>query len=140
CSESFVALFASQATTIPSRSNTIALLAFLASRLLPLARTHRAACIIQNAYRLRLARRTISLRIQKMKAAADCAAVAVNKQREVEAAVTLQRAWRAVLDRRIECLERDVLAFQSLARGWGVRRATAGVLGNGSGRRIMGGW
>jgi len=140
CSESFVALFASQATTIPSRSNTIALLAFLASRLLPLARTHRAACTIQNAYRLRLARRNLSLRIQKMKAAADCAVVAANKQREVEAAVTLQRAWRAVLDRRIECLERDVLAFQSLARGWGVRRATAGVLGNGSGRRIMGGW
>ncbi|KAH0363143.1 hypothetical protein KCU65_g7613, partial [Aureobasidium melanogenum] len=140
CSESFIALFASQATTIPSRSNTIALLAFLASRLLPLARTHRAACTIQNAYRLRLARRTVSLRIQKMKAAADCAAVAANKQREVEAAVILQRAWRAVLDRRIECLERDVLAFQSLARGWGVRRATAGVLGNGSERRVMGGW
>ncbi|KAK6005751.1 hypothetical protein QM012_007393 [Aureobasidium pullulans] len=140
CSESFVALFASQATTIPSRSNTIALLAFLASRLLPLARTHRAACTIQNAYRLRLARRTISLRIQKMKAATDCAAVAANKQREVEAAVILQRAWRAVLDRRIECLERDILAFQSLARGWGVRRATGGVLGNGPGRRIMGGW
>ncbi|CAD0082607.1 unnamed protein product [Aureobasidium vineae] len=140
CSEAFIVLFASQATTIPSRSNTIALLAFLASRLLPLVRTHRAACTIQNAYRLRLARRTISLRIQKMRAATDCAAMAANKQREVEAAVTLQRAWRAVLDRRIECLERDVLAFQSLARGWGVRRATAGVLGNGSGRRVMGGW
>ncbi|CAD0106954.1 unnamed protein product [Aureobasidium uvarum] len=140
CSEAFIVLFASQATTIPSRSNTIALLAFLASRLLPLARTHRAACTIQTAYRLRLARRAISLRIQKMKAATDCAAVAANKQREVEAAVILQRAWRAVLDRRIECLERDVMAFQSLTRGWGVRRATAGVLGNGSGRRIMGGW
>ncbi|KAI4719234.1 hypothetical protein E4T48_04551 [Aureobasidium sp. EXF-10727] len=140
CSEAFIVLFTSQATTIPSRSNTIALLAFLASRLLPLARTHRAACTIQNAYRLRLARRTISLRIQKMKAAADCAAIAANKQREVDAAVTLQRAWRAVLDRRIECLERDVMAFQSLARGWGVRRATAGVLGTGSERRVMGGW
>jgi abnormal spindle-like microcephaly-associated protein len=140
CSESFITLFASQATTIPSRSNTIALLAFLASRLLPLARTHRAACTIQNAYRLRLGRRTISLRIQKMRAAADCAAVAADKQREVDAAVTLQRAWRAVLDRRIECLERDVLAFQSVARGWALRRATAGVLGIGSGRRVMGGW
>jgi abnormal spindle-like microcephaly-associated protein len=140
CSESFITLFASQATTIPSRSNTIALLAFLASRLLPLARTHRAACIIQNAYRLRLSRRTMSLRIQKMKAANDCAAVAANKQREVDAAVTLQRAWRAVLDRRIECLERDVLAFQSVARGWALRRATVGVLGIGSGRRVMGGW
>jgi abnormal spindle-like microcephaly-associated protein len=140
CSESFITLFASQATTIPSRSNTIALLAFLSSRLLPLARTHRAACAIQNAYRLRLARRNISLRIQKMRAATDCAAVAANKQREVDAAVTLQRAWRAVLDRRIECLERDVLAFQSMARGWAVRRATAGVLGTGSGRRVMGGW
>jgi abnormal spindle-like microcephaly-associated protein len=140
CSESFITLFASQATTIPSRSNTIALLAFLASRLLPLARTHRAACTIQNAYRLRLARRTISLRIQKMRAVTDCAAVAANKQREVDAAVTLQRAWRAVLDRRIESLERDVLAFQSVARGWALRRATAGVLGIGSGRRIMGGW
>ncbi|KAH0285417.1 hypothetical protein M436DRAFT_76077 [Aureobasidium namibiae CBS 147.97] len=140
CSESFITLFASQAPTIPSRSNTIALLAFLASRLLPLARTYRAACIVQNAYRLRLARRTISLRIQKMKAANECAAMAASKQREVDAAVVLQRAWRSVLDRRIECLERDVLAFQSLARGWGVRRATAGVLGIGAGRRVMGGW
>lgn len=140
CSESFITLFASQAPTIPSRSNTIALLAFLASRLLPLARTHRAACTIQNAYRLRLTRRTISLRIQKMRAANECAAVAADKQREVDAAVVLQRAWRSVLDRRIECLEKDVLAFQAIARGWAIRRATAGVLGFGAGRRVMGGW
>jgi abnormal spindle-like microcephaly-associated protein len=146
CSESFITLFASQATTIPSRSNTIALLAFLASRLLPLARTHRAACIIQRAYRLRLARRTMSLRVHKLRAATDCALVASNKQKQVEAAVTLQRAWRAALDRRIECLERDVSAFQCLARGWGVRRATAGILNTGAvsagggGRRVMGGW
>ncbi|KAI5272271.1 hypothetical protein E4T47_04480 [Aureobasidium subglaciale] len=140
CSEAFITLFASQGTTIPSRSNTIALLAFLASRLLPLARTHRAACTIQKAYRLRLARRNISLRIQKMRTAAICAQAAANKQKEVDAAVTLQRAWRAVLDRRIECLERDVSAFQSLAKGWAIRRATAGILGNDSGRRIMGGW
>jgi abnormal spindle-like microcephaly-associated protein len=140
CSESFITLFASQATTIPSRSNTIALLAFLASRLLPLARSHKAACTIQHFYRLRLARRIISLRVQKMIAAADCAQVAAAKQREVEAAVTLQRAWRSLLDRRIETLERDVLVFQSLARGRGVRRATAGILNNNSDRRIMGGW
>jgi abnormal spindle-like microcephaly-associated protein len=140
CSESFITLFASHAPTIPSRSNTIALLAFLASRLLPLARTHRAACTIQSAYRLHLSRRNISLRIQKMKAATDCAAVAAGKQKEVNAAVVLQRAWRNVLDRRIECLERDVLGFQSLVRGWGVRRVTAGVLGAGNGRRVMGGW
>lgn len=75
-----------------------------------------------------------------MKAASECAAMAASKQREVDAAVVLQRAWRSVLDRRIECLERDVLAFQSIARGWGVRRATAGVLGIGGGRRVMGGW
>jgi abnormal spindle-like microcephaly-associated protein len=75
-----------------------------------------------------------------MKTAADCAAVAAKKQREVDAAVVLQRAWRNVLDRRIECLERDVLGFQALVRGWGVRRATAGVLGAGDGRRVMGGW
>lgn len=140
CSESFITLFASQAPTIPSRSNTIALLAFLASRLLPLARTHRAACTIQDAYRLRLARRIISLRIQKMKAANECAAVAASKQREVDAAVVLQRAWRAVLDKRIEYLERDVQAFQAIARGWAIRRATAGILGIGAGRRVMGGW
>ena len=75
-----------------------------------------------------------------MKAANECAAVAANKQKEVDAAVVLQRAWRAVLDRRIECLERDVLAFQAVARGWAIRRATAGVLGIGAGRRVMGGW
>jgi abnormal spindle-like microcephaly-associated protein len=75
-----------------------------------------------------------------MKAAADCAAVAKSKQREVDAAVVLQRAWRNVLDRRIECLERDVTGFQSLARGWVVRRATKGGLGAGDGRRVMGGW
>lgn len=142
CSESFIALFASHATTIPSRSSTIALLAFLASRLLPLARTHRAACSIQRSYRLRLSRRAVSSRVQKLKAGAQCAAVAKEKQRRVDAAVTLQRCWRKVLDRRIEGLERDVLVFQALARGWAVRRATAGVLsgGVGGGRRVMGGW
>jgi abnormal spindle-like microcephaly-associated protein len=111
CSESFITLFASQAPTIPSRSNTIALLAFLASRLLPLARTHRAACTIQNAYRLRLARRTISLRIQKMKAANECAAVAANKQKEVDAAVVLQRVMKDSLHPRLRRRSAVDIAF-----------------------------
>jgi abnormal spindle-like microcephaly-associated protein len=148
CSTSFIALFTPQHTTarsIPSRDFTLLTLSFLASRLLPLARTHRAASTIQSAFRRFLLRRQISTRIQAMKIAHDCAVVAQARQEMVDAATVIQRRWKAIQDTRHKQLESDVLAFQALARGWAirrwVRRITAGrVGGKEKVRRVRGGW
>ncbi|KAI4634405.1 hypothetical protein J4E83_001723 [Alternaria metachromatica] len=148
CSTSFIALFTPQhntARSIPSRDFTLLTLSFLASRLLPLARTHRAASTIQSAVRRFLLRRQISTRIQAMKIAHDCAVVAQARQKMVDAATIIQRRWKAIQDARRQQLESDVLAFQALARGWAirrwVRRITAGrVGGKEKVRRVRGGW
>lgn len=148
CSTSFIALFTPQhntARSIPSRDFTLLTLSFLASRLLPLARTHRAASTIQSAVRRFLLRRQISTRIQAMKIARDCAVVAQARQKMVDAATIIQRRWKAIQDARRQQLESDVLAFQALARGWAirrwVRRITAGrVGGKEKVRRVRGGW
>ncbi|CAN9119898.1 unnamed protein product [Alternaria alternata] len=148
CSTSFIALFTPQHSTarsIPSRDFTLLTLSFLASRLLPLARTHRAASTIQSAFRRFLVRRQVSTRIQAMKIAHNCAVVAQARQKMVDAAIVIQRRWKAIQDARNKQLESDVLAFQALARGWAirrwVRRITAGrVGGKEKVRRVRGGW
>ncbi|KAL9085981.1 MAG: hypothetical protein Q9165_007343 [Trypethelium subeluteriae] len=113
-------------TTAPTRiltsATTLPALAFLASRLLPLARTHRAACTLQRAYRLRLARRTVSRRLVCLRLAHHCAAIVQTQVRVVWAAVVLQRGWRVVLRGRVERLMGDVVGVQTLVRGWMVRR------------------
>ncbi|GAB7352196.1 hypothetical protein MBLNU459_g2673t1 [Dothideomycetes sp. NU459] len=138
CSTAFVSLFTSIASPIPSRTTIISLLAFLASRLLPLARAHRAAQRIQRVWRLRLLRRNVSRRVACMVLAAQCAEVVRCKERIVDAAVVLQRGWRRVLDRRIRGLETDVVCFQAVARAWAVRRVL--VAGAGARGRVRGGW
>ncbi|RAR09513.1 calmodulin-binding protein sha1 [Stemphylium lycopersici] len=148
CSTSFIALFMPQQTTarsIPSRDFTLLTLSFLASRLLPLARTHRAASTIQSAFRRFLLRRQVSTRIKAMHIAHDCAVVAQARQRMVDAATVIQRRWKGIQEGRCKQLESDVLAFQALARGWAirrwVRRITAGrVGGKEKVRRVRGGW
>ncbi|USP73327.1 Abnormal spindle-like microcephaly-associated protein -like protein [Curvularia clavata] len=148
CSSSFVALFTSQhntARSIPGRDFTLLTLSFMASRLLPLARTHRAATTIQNAFRHFLFRRQVSTHIKAMHIAHDCAVVAQARQRMVDAATVIQRRWKSIQDTRRKQLESDVLAFQALARGWAirrwVRRITAGrVGGKEKVRRVRGGW
>tara|TARA_R110002003_G_scaffold198_13_gene15506 strand:- start:3234 stop:6314 length:3081 start_codon:yes stop_codon:yes gene_type:complete len=148
CSNSFIALFTPQhasARSIPSRDFTLLTLSFLASRLLPLCLTHRAASTIQRAFRQHLARRRISQRIALLKMAHDCALVAQTRERLVNAATVIQRRWKGVLEARREQLESDVLAFQALARGWAirrwVRRITAGRIGGKEKvRRVRGGW
>lgn len=140
CSTAFSALFVSP-STIPSRTTTLALLAFLASRLLPLARVHRAAALLQRTYRLRLQRRTVSARIRCAVLAAQCKLVVEAKNRILDAVVLLQRTWRGVLDRRIRGLEGDVVAFQRVARGWAFRQGLCGGEGGSRRRgRVMGGW
>ena len=48
CSNAFTELYTSSpSTSIPSKSFTVSTLTFLASRLLPLSRTHRAAAVIR---------------------------------------------------------------------------------------------
>ncbi|KAH7138129.1 hypothetical protein B0J11DRAFT_563156 [Dendryphion nanum] len=150
CSPSFISLFTphntpSHPSTIPSRDFTLLTLTFLASRLLPISHTHRAACTIQRFYRLRLARREAHRRVVLMRVAAQCAVVARARERLLNATMAIQRRWRAVLEMRRVGVERDVAAFQALARGWAirrwVRRVTAGrVGGKEKVRRRMGGW
>ncbi|KAF2177413.1 hypothetical protein K469DRAFT_720774 [Zopfia rhizophila CBS 207.26] len=146
CSNSFIALFAERKTsTIPSRDFTILSLSFLASRLLPLSRAHRAATTIQRAYRLRLARQTAHKRVILMRLAADCAVVVKTRETLVNAAVVLQRRWKAILEARREQLRNDVELFQALARGWAIRRWVRRVTGGRIGgkekvRRVRGGW
>jgi abnormal spindle-like microcephaly-associated protein len=148
CSPSFISLFMPQhasARSIPSKDFTLLTLSFLASRLLPMSAKHRAASKIQAQFRRHLMRRRVKERVRAMVLAHESAVVAKARQRVVDAAVVFQRRWRAVLDARQKKLERDVLAFQALARGWAirrwVRRITAGrVGGKEKVRRARGGW
>ncbi|KAJ4348269.1 uncharacterized protein N0V89_009641 [Didymosphaeria variabile] len=129
CSTSFIALFASPKTSIPSKDFTLLTLSFLASRLLPLNITHRAASTIQRAYRAHLACRSLRQRIIKAHIAHEAAVVAQARERLLNAAVLVQRRWRAVLERRKEELEAHTMLFQSLARGWAIRRWARRVTG-----------
>ncbi|KAL5430610.1 hypothetical protein PMIN07_009090 [Paraphaeosphaeria minitans] len=145
CSTPFIALFASPKTSIPSKDFTLLTLSFLASRLLPLNITHRAASTIQRAYRTRLARRALSQRIVKAQIAHEAAVVAQARERLLGAAVLMQRRWRAVLEKRKQELEAHAVLFQSLARGWAIRRWARRVTGGKVGgkekvRRVRGGW
>lgn len=135
CSSAFTTLFTTS-HQIPSRNQTTALLAFLASRLLPLARVSRAAVTIQRVWRCKQQRFMAAVKSRMKGVAREAAQIVAAKEKIVGAVLVLQRAWRGVLGRRIEDLERDVRAFQGLARGWEVRRRMAG----GAGGRVMGGW
>ncbi|KAF2204111.1 hypothetical protein GQ43DRAFT_205431 [Delitschia confertaspora ATCC 74209] len=146
CSNSFIALFADRkSSTVPSRDFTLLSLSFLASRLLPLSVTHRAASIIQRAYRLLLARQTARKRVVLMRLAYECKTVVQTRERLVNAATVVQRRWKAVLGARNSQLNADVEMFQALARGWvirrWVRRVTQGRIGGKEKvRRVRGGW
>jgi abnormal spindle-like microcephaly-associated protein len=148
CSTAFIALFTPQnasSKTIPSKDFTLLTLAFLASRLLPLSITHRAASVIQRAYRLRLARQTAHKRVVLMRIASDCADVARKRERLVCAAIVIQTRWKHILQDRRVTLEADITAFQAMARGWAIRRWVRRVTGGRVGgkekvRRMRGGW
>ncbi|KAK5114317.1 hypothetical protein LTR62_002568 [Meristemomyces frigidus] len=121
-SQSSICHLTSLSATIPTRATTISNLALLASRLLPLAREHNAACILQRAIRNRQARMAMTRRITLVRLAHACATVARTQQRLVQAARVLQRSWRSVLANRSTKRGREVQVFQSMARGWAVRR------------------
>jgi abnormal spindle-like microcephaly-associated protein len=74
-----------------------------------------------------------------MRVARECKRVVEERQRVEKAAVVVQRRWRAVLKARVDELDRDVLDFQVLARGW-MERRRVGVAkrGGGVGRRAVG--
>lgn len=144
CSDAFTALFASAGTAvIPSRSTTTALLAFLASRLLPLARTYRAVQVLQRAWRLRRARVEASRRVALMRIACACKEAVYVKKEVLGRVLVLQRAWRGVLEARRQKMDGYVVEFQNVARGWAIRRqlgSAARVGGSVCRRRVMGGW
>ncbi|KAF2470326.1 uncharacterized protein BDR25DRAFT_334414 [Lindgomyces ingoldianus] len=151
CSSSFITLFTPQSasstttTTIPAKDFTLLTLTFLASRLLPLSLSHRAATTIQRFYRLRLSRARIRKRLVLLKIAAECADVAQKRERLLNAAVVIQKRWKQILEARRGRLVRDVERFQALARGWAIRRWVRRVTGGRVGgkekiRRVRGGW
>ena len=144
CSTAFIKQLASICGTIPSRKTTISNLAFLASRLLPLARRHNAAMVIQRAFRFKGSKIFASQRITLMRLAHTCATIVQTRNKLISAAVVLQRSWRAVLDARILRLNTDVERFQAVAKSWmsrrRVRRERGGVRLNDESLRTMGGW
>lgn len=136
CSKSFSSLFQTSTARIPSGNETLTTLTFLASRLLPLSRAHRSATAIQRQFRRHLARRQAHRRIIAMQLAHSCALVVQTRNRVIGATVVLQRAWRSVLDGRLEVFLRDVVNIQGVARGWLVRKR----LGGRKVERKMRGW
>ncbi|CAI6338761.1 unnamed protein product [Periconia digitata] len=154
CSPSFITLFTSSSSTsthtktqtIPSRDFTLLTLSFLASRLPPLARTHRAATTIQRFYRAHLTRRIIATRVAHLRVSRAAAEIGAQREKLARAAIAVQKRWRAVLEMRKVRLEGIVLAVQSWARAVVVRRWAARVTGGkvggkaGAGRRVRGGW
>lgn len=127
CSPSFTTLFTPNAgTPIPSQSLTLTTLTYLSSRLLPLSLTHRAATTLQRVFRQYRTRKNITKRVQLAQLAHHCARVVRARERVVNAAMLLQRAWRNVLSRRIDALLDDVTSFQAMARGWAARERVKG--------------
>ncbi|KAF2459658.1 hypothetical protein BDY21DRAFT_317810 [Lineolata rhizophorae] len=157
CSTTFIELIAPAAAAaavnkgpssshsrIPTAPFTTMALGFLAARLLPLARAHRAATRIQRQFRAHALRAAFGRRVQLMRVAAHCAAVVRTRETVVRAAVTIQTAWRKALERRIEGLVRDVSGVQAMVRGFLVREKVAGRVTGAVGRRgkmrVRGGW
>ena len=99
CSRSFVNLFM-QPSTCPSKTTTTSLLAFLASRILPIMVPQQAARTIQRAYRGLRARREIRKKIVLRCLAEECAEVVQAQRRLVKAAVKLQKWWRGLIHER----------------------------------------
>jgi abnormal spindle-like microcephaly-associated protein len=65
--------------------------------------------------------------------------VVQTRERVVGAAVVLQRAWRRILEARVENLLRIVVAVQVVGRGWIAREKIKGG-GRVRKRRVIGGW
>jgi abnormal spindle-like microcephaly-associated protein len=137
CSTAFIDQIVTTTGTIPSRKTTISNLAFLASRLLPLACRQNAALVIQRVFRRYRASKFVSRRITLLRLVHACATVVETSHKLNRTAVVLQRAWRRVLDYRIDRLNRNVGAFQYMAKGWLARRR---VQKYDRLSRVMGGW
>jgi len=136
CSKAFAGLFTNHVPRIPTANETLSTLTFLAARLLPLARVHRATTLIQRQYRQHLSRRHAHQRFTAMKLAHACALVVQTRNRVISATVVLQRAWRKVLDKRLEDFMRDAITIQAISRGWILRRKVYRRME----RRKRGGW
>ncbi|GAM83176.1 hypothetical protein ANO11243_011620 [Dothideomycetidae sp. 11243] len=141
CSSAFVNLFSTD-TRIPTKATTLCLLAFLASRLIPLSRRLRAAETLQRAWRLRLGRLQVRRRIVALRLAHQCAEVVIARQRVERAVLVMQKAWKTMKQERMRRAEKRIEGFQAVAKAWATRRALAGVLPQlrKQNERARGGW
>lgn len=95
----------------------IAGLAYLCSRLFQWSIKERAAVAIQRAYRSHAFRHTSHKRIALLILAHECAIVANTRSRVTNAAIIIQRAYRAYLHLQIKRLINGMTKVQSIMRG-----------------------
>ena len=107
CSKSFVSLFI-DSNASPSKTTTISLLAFLASRILPVATTYFASISIQRAFRSHRARFDTKRRVILKCLAEECAEIVLARDRLVKAVTTLQKWWRRCKRERVDGTRRWV--------------------------------
>ncbi|PGH14224.1 hypothetical protein AJ79_03197 [Helicocarpus griseus UAMH5409] len=84
------------------RDFTLAALAFLCCRLLPASKKARAAVVLQSAWRRTYARRQLQKRLVAKKVAAECRAVAQEREQLSWATGVIIRWWRGVRGKRAE--------------------------------------
>ncbi|KAL9616569.1 MAG: hypothetical protein Q9160_008572 [Pyrenula sp. 1 TL-2023] len=100
CSTQFSQLFA-RPERIFDKESTLAALTFLASRLLGVSKSTRAALKIQRAWRRISVLRDTRKKIVKRKIAQECAVVVAVRERVSQAKSTILKAWRRYCDRKI---------------------------------------
>ena len=99
CSKTFASLFTTPCTS-PSETTTTSLLAFLASRILPVAVPHHAALTIQRAYRTHYVRWDTNRRSVLKRLAEECMQVVAGREQLIRAVRILQIWWRRCLGKR----------------------------------------
>lgn len=100
CSVQFSQLFA-RPERIFDKQTTIAALAFLASRLLGVSKSFRAALTIQRAWKRASKLRDLRKKIIKRKLAQECAVVVAVRERVSQAKSTILKAWRDYSERKL---------------------------------------
>ncbi|KAF8471862.1 hypothetical protein BDZ91DRAFT_716701 [Kalaharituber pfeilii] len=124
CSTYFASMFGEKAWKgrVFDRSFIIGGLVFLCSRLLQWSIRERAAVSIQRTFRAWKFREVVHKRIALLLLAHDCAAFVQSKERIMDAAITIQRAFRTHLQAKLDRLIRAVIGIQCFSRGYLVRR------------------
>ncbi|RPB27558.1 hypothetical protein L211DRAFT_865714 [Terfezia boudieri ATCC MYA-4762] len=129
CSAYFASLFGDKKRPgkVFDRDFVIGGLAFLCSRLLQWSVKERAATNIQRAFRAWKFAQVAHVRIHLLILAHECAAFVKSKERVVNAAIVIQRAFRDHLRVKLHRLISAVIGIQCSIRGFLIRRELQGL-------------